>query len=1063
MAFEDTGIRVTVLGVAAFRRSTAALRNDMTSLNNSLSSAGGATAGFGAKLNSLSAGLVSLGRSLTTFVTVPITIAAAQIVGAGASFEQAFAGVTKTVDGTVVSFDEAADSIGLFGSYFTDAQKDMVFASDAFGQLTAEGLELRDGLRAMALEIPVSVNELARIGQLGGQLGVPRDQLLGFIETIALLGVSTDLSTDEAAESFAKLGNIMGVEASELSDWTFAMGNALVQLGNNFAAREPQILSMTMRLAAAGSQAGFTTEDLLGIATALAAMGIPAELGGTAVSRMFTQMSDAAATFKLGEVNDQLAEMSRLTGLTNEEMVNFINTDPNGAFLAIVNALALLNDEGTFTSSILADMEVGGVRALAVFQALTGNTDLLTDAQRQANEASEKGIALQSEAEIFFGTLNNVVILLKNAFNDLGIEIFDMYNSDLKNLVTEISNTITKFKEMNPETLKSIVRFLLIAAAVGPIVTALGLLGQAIAQLWIGFSFLMHPIKLVIGLLGGMISAPVLIALAVFGGLVVAVKENLFGLGDTFSLVWSMFTIGLATLKYQMGRFGFSVEELAKAFIALDFGAVMDELQQAMDGIIFFFKYNAKPIFEGFWPSIRTNFESNILQMVTWLNEQLPQLQKWGTDALDDLSGWAADLWALLQPKLTDWGTQIITFLTDKAVELGKKLVEEWIPAFADWALNLWQKVNGPLGDLTNDILVWIAEQTGILLDKFVTEWVPSFIDWIGPMIGDAILKLDEFILTSLLPWIMNQVTTISDKFLSEWLPAFIEWFGPMIEQFLSKLGEWLGSLTGWLLFTALPRIVIAVGMLAVAMVNWVILAIPQLLVAMGEFMVALIRFIIFDLAPGVGSFIWNFGKAFVNQMFLGLQSVWGGGEKMNEIRDQIQKKITEFTSTVGQNMYDFGAAIVQKLIDGIRDFANRIGLDTGLKVLSDALGFVGMDAKPINDLYDWLQGTSSSAAAATAPSAIYDVDPAAAQYNQARPFGVRPWSPYAAKDAFSNPDTADTFGAMGIVKPVPSAISPGGGGVINNNTSNTWNPIINNPQPRAAEEDLMTLQRRVQ
>ena len=92
---------------------------------------------------------------------------------AAIEFESAFAGVRKTVEGT-----------------------------------PAELQAISDGLREMATEIPVNVNELAKIAESAGQLGIEEDANLDFTRVIADLGVTTDLSTDEAASSLARLANI---------------------------------------------------------------------------------------------------------------------------------------------------------------------------------------------------------------------------------------------------------------------------------------------------------------------------------------------------------------------------------------------------------------------------------------------------------------------------------------------------------------------------------------------------------------------------------------------------------------------------------------------------------------------------------------------------------------------------------------------------------------------------------------------------------------------------------------------------------------------------------------
>jgi hypothetical protein len=105
-----------------------------------------------------------------------------QAFDAAVDFESAFAGVIKTTDGLV----------------------------DEFGNLTQTGQQVQQDFRDLAKEVPVTVEALLEIGEAGGQLGVAREDLIGFTESIAAMEVATNLTRDEAATSFAQIANVMG-------------------------------------------------------------------------------------------------------------------------------------------------------------------------------------------------------------------------------------------------------------------------------------------------------------------------------------------------------------------------------------------------------------------------------------------------------------------------------------------------------------------------------------------------------------------------------------------------------------------------------------------------------------------------------------------------------------------------------------------------------------------------------------------------------------------------------------------------------------------------------------
>ena len=147
-------------------------------------------------------------------------------VGAASKFEESFAGIRKTVDGSEADFKNLATSV-----------------------------------RNLAQDIPVTTSALNQIGELGGQLGISIEGLENFIETIAKLGVATRLSTESAALGLARLSEIFQLPEGDIDN----LASSLVDLGNNFAALEDEILSTALRLAAGAKVAGATVSDVFNI------------------------------------------------------------------------------------------------------------------------------------------------------------------------------------------------------------------------------------------------------------------------------------------------------------------------------------------------------------------------------------------------------------------------------------------------------------------------------------------------------------------------------------------------------------------------------------------------------------------------------------------------------------------------------------------------------------------------------------------------------------------------------------------------------------------------------
>lgn len=337
-----------------------------------------------AALRSSTAGLDRL-VTKTTIVGAAIAAATATAALAGASvkasldFETAFTGVEKTVNASRAELDE-----------------------------------LRATIRAMSREIPVTAVELARIGQIAGQLGVQgTDNIARFIDTVARIGVATDLSTEEAAVGFARLSNIMGFPIERVDQ----LASAVVALGNNVAANEGEILDFALRISGAGRLVGLTEGQVLSLSAVLPELGIQAEAGGTAVQRALLKINEAVAAG-----GDDLALLAKVSGQTVAEFTQQWGTDAFGAF---TNFVAGLNTTGADASLILDELGIGGQRGARTMLALAQNADLLADRLAIANPEFQNAVALTNESARAFSTGASQIQVFKNRITDAMITAGD--------------------------------------------------------------------------------------------------------------------------------------------------------------------------------------------------------------------------------------------------------------------------------------------------------------------------------------------------------------------------------------------------------------------------------------------------------------------------------------------------------------------------------------------------------------------------------------------------------------------------------------------------------------
>lgn len=328
--------------------------------------------------------------------------------------ESAFAGVIKTTDGLV----------------------------DEFGDLNKAGVELSKEFRELALTIPTDLPELMRLGEVGGQLGIARESLIGFTKTMAAMGEATDLTGEQAAVAFAQIANVMGTAQTDMD----RMGSSVVALGNTFATNEPAIVDFSQRIASAGKIAGITEADVFGMAAAFSSVGINAEAGGTAVQKVLIAMTQSVA-----EGGDQLDIFAATAGMSAEQFAAAFREDAAGAFTAFVIGLGEQGDDAFGTLEML---ELQDQRLIRAFLSLAGAGDLLGETIKLSNEAWNENTALAKEAEQRYNTLESQFKLVKNIVTDVALSFGEALTPFIRDALQAALPFIQEFARNLPDLIR---------------------------------------------------------------------------------------------------------------------------------------------------------------------------------------------------------------------------------------------------------------------------------------------------------------------------------------------------------------------------------------------------------------------------------------------------------------------------------------------------------------------------------------------------------------------------------------------------------------------------------
>ena len=415
---------------ASVRETEAKLTEQLYRMQSAWTQAGESLTAISKKCETISKAMTKAGKRLTTHVTAPITALGTAAVKASVDYEYAFADVRKTVDATEEEYDRLSQSV-----------------------------------KQMSTEVAASAEDIAEVMSIAGQLGIENEHLAEFTRTMIDLGNSTNLVAADAASEAARFANIMGMSQGQFQN----LGSALVDLGNNYATTESEILAMSMRLAGAGKQVGLSEAQILGFATALSSVGIEAQMGGSAFSKALVKMEVASATGGYA-----LEDFAKVSGMTAKQFKALWDSDPAAAFQSFIVGLSKMDEEGESAIATLEEIGIKEVRLRDTMLRSTNATELFSRAQETANRAWRENAALTNEANKRYATTKSRLTNLKNTALMFARQIGDDLNPTIQQIIDKANALLQKFLSLDATQRQSIVKWAAFAAAVGPVVLVLG-------------------------------------------------------------------------------------------------------------------------------------------------------------------------------------------------------------------------------------------------------------------------------------------------------------------------------------------------------------------------------------------------------------------------------------------------------------------------------------------------------------------------------------------------------------------------------------------------------------
>ncbi|MCK8492879.1 phage tail tape measure protein [Spirosoma sp. RP8] len=238
-----------------------------------------------------------------------------------------------------------------------------------------------------------SKESLMTIAQIGGQLGVANNELLGFVKSVDMANVALgDEFAGGAEEVSSKLGGLQklfketkDLEAGEAIN---KIGSAINELGADGAATGPVIADFTARMGQLGNLSPQISQTM-GLGAAFQELGLSAEISAGGLSNILLTAAKDTATF------------AQQLNMSEDAFKKLINTNPNEFLLQL--AAKFKDVPADQLAKRLDDLGIKSQEATKVMSLLSGQTDIVRQKQDLANKAMTEGTSLQKE----FNTVNS--------------------------------------------------------------------------------------------------------------------------------------------------------------------------------------------------------------------------------------------------------------------------------------------------------------------------------------------------------------------------------------------------------------------------------------------------------------------------------------------------------------------------------------------------------------------------------------------------------------------------------------------------------------------------------
>ena len=298
---------------------------------------------------------------------------------------------------------------------FSEFEKNLV-AVGKTADLEGKALEeFGDKILDIGKKVPVSNNALLQIAATAAQVGVKgSENIAKFTETMARLELATDVVGQEGAASIARLLNVTKTAVTDVDKFA----NVLVELGNNSAATEAEIVEMATKIGSATAQFGVSANAAAAYGAAFKSLGQEADATSSVLGKVFIALDQATR-----QGGEDLQRIADIAGMTKEAFRDLFAQDSAQAANAFITGLGKINEAGGDVVGTLEDIGLKGDRVTKILGSAANASGTITTSFALMNKGIEENNALFIESIKSAKTFSGQMTLLGNSANSAAVEL----------------------------------------------------------------------------------------------------------------------------------------------------------------------------------------------------------------------------------------------------------------------------------------------------------------------------------------------------------------------------------------------------------------------------------------------------------------------------------------------------------------------------------------------------------------------------------------------------------------------------------------------------------------